>query len=442
MVVSPGRIWDDRMGTTVEVVLKRQLGMRVLFMTSLYPPYFVGGAELSCQSHADGLQKRGHEVFVLTSEWGVEKRVVEGNVYRFLNYDRTRLGLGGKKGSSAPFQLRRRYDQLRRALALSKNYNVARSVVVTVQPDVAYVWHMGSVSISPILAAQDLGIPVIIRLPDYWLAQLRTELCLESNPIKKWYRAVLSGLGGFKRLDTRHMLANSLALMQSYIQAGFPADSMQVIPNGVPSDLLLNANELADLPSSGKKGDIRLLFAGRLTDLKGPDVAIQALAFLIAELGVSQAYLDIIGEGPKEYESQLQNMVKCLGLEHKVSFIGKLDHMQLIERYTQYDVLLFPSRWAEPFGKCVIEAMARGLPVVATNRGGLAEIISDGYNGLLVPPDNPMEMAKAVKRLQSNLELTKRIRCNALVAIQTKYSLERIVEQIEAYLQTAVLEKM
>ena len=77
---------------------------------------------------------------------------------------------------------------------------------------------MGCVSISPILAAQDLGIRVVIRLPDYWLAQLRTELCLEPNPLKRRYRAVFSGLGGFGRLDTRHMLPNSRALMQSYVQ--------------------------------------------------------------------------------------------------------------------------------------------------------------------------------------------------------------------------------
>jgi glycogen(starch) synthase len=411
--------------------------VRILVMTSLYPPHFRGGAELSCQSHAEGLQKRGHEVFILTSRWGIEKRSVVGNIYRLLNYDMTSLDSGCTKDLHDPLRLRRRYDQFRRAVSLSKNYNIAQSVVATVQPDVAYVWHMESVSISPVLAAQDSGIPIVIRLPDYWLAQLRTELCLEPNPLKRWYRAVFSGLGGFNRLDTRHMLPNSLPVMQSYLRAGFPAESMHVIPNGVSSDLLLDLDELSAHPVPSQNGDVRLLFAGRLVSAKAPDVAIQVLAYLVAELGVRQARLDIIGEGAEEYSRQLRDMVTRLGLDNRVSFLGKMGHSQLLERYAEYDVLLLTSRWEEPFSRVMLEAMARGLPVVATNTGGTVDVISDGYNGLLVPSDNPMAMAQAVTKLLTNPELTQSIRVKALARIRAKYSLERIVEQVEGYLQTA-----
>ena len=87
----------------------------------------------------------------------------------------------------------------------------------------------------------------------------------------------------------------------------------------------------------------------------------------------------------------------------------------------------------------MVEAMARGLPVIATNTGGPAEIISDGKNGLLVPPDNPMAMAQAVNSLLSNKELALEIRRNALTTMREKYLLERIVEQVEEYLQTVGL---
>jgi glycosyltransferase involved in cell wall biosynthesis len=295
---------------------------------------------------------------------------------------------------------------------------------------------MGLVSISPILAAQDMGVPIVIRVPDYWLVQLRTELCEESNPIKRWYRAVFSGLGGFNRLDTRHLIMYNQEFMQSYLQAGFPRESMHVIPIGLPLDLILDNNELSCFPLADQNGDFRLLYAGRLNSSKAPDVAIQALSFITGEMGIRRARLDIIGEGPEDFERKLRDLVTRLGLGERVSFVGKVDFPKLLELYTQYNALLFPSRWIEPFGRSVIEAMARGLPVVATNHGGPAEIISDGENGLLVPPDNPVAMAEAVKKLLLTPELTQRIRCNALATIRAKYSLESIVEQLEAYLET------
>lgn len=411
-------------------------------MTSLYPPHFIGGAELSCQGHAELLEKRGHAVYILTSQWGLERRAVQGNVYRLLNYHHADPGAENRKDFGGPLRLRRRADQLRRAFTLRKNYDLARPVVAATQPDVAYVWHMQAVSITPVLAAQDLGVPIVIRLPDYWLAQMRTELCLEPNPLKRWYRAVFTGLGGFARLDTSHMLPNSGVVMQRYLEAGFAADSMQVLPNGLPSNLVPDADALPALPPSVQPGAIRLLFAGRLVSLKGPDIAIRALAHLIGQLGVGQARLDIIGEGPKEYVHELQDMVRVLGLEEKVSFVGRIDHSELLERYTEYDVLLLPSRWPEPFGRVMLEAMARGLPVVAANTGGTPEVISDGDNGLLVPPGEPLMLANAVKRLAQDPVLAHRIRYAALESVREKYVLERIVEQLESYLQMVLSKRV
>lgn len=421
------------MGTVPQDFPAKWVSVRILVLTSFYPPYFRGGAELSCQNHVEGLQARGHQVFVLTSQWGVEPRTVVGNIYRLLDYDRTNLtsDCAGELGGS--LRLRRRYDQFRRALSLSKNYDIARALIATVEPNVVYAWQLAAVSIRPALAAQDRCIPVVFRLPDHWLAQLRTEICLEPNPLKRWYRAVLSG--GFDHLDTGHMLPNSHALMQVYLQAGFSASSMHVIPNGVPADLLLDLNDQSAVPSLYPNRDVRLLFVGRLVSDKGPDVAIRTLGILMENFGYQRARLDIIGEGSREYEARLRDMVIRLGLEESVAFVGRLEHSKVIELYSQYDILLFPSRWVEPFGRSMLEAMARGLPVVATNRGGPAEVIVDGKTGLLVPPDDALAMAMAVKRLLLDSELTQTIRCNALATLRREYSLERIIGQVEDYLQ-------
>lgn len=411
--------------------------MRILVLTDLYPPHFRGGYELRCRDYVEELVNRGHEVFVLTSRWGLGKDKVEGNVYRLLHFDPIYFSLPPKKNPSDPLRLRRRYNQLKWAFACRRNYGITREIVANLKPDIAYIWHMGHVSISPVLAAQDQGIPTVFDLCDYWLSELKRELCLEPNWLKKRYRAAIVGLGDFGRIDLKHILVCSRSLMRSYIELDFSEQNITVIPCGVPSHLILDISDLPNLPPKNKD-EVRLIFAGRLVPQKGIDVAIEALAHLVGETGIRHIRLDIIGAGQDNYVRQLQNMVIALDLEDRVQFVGKLEPQQLHERYAEYDVLLFTSRWAEPFGVTILEAMARGLPVIATNRGAASQIISDGENGLLVPPDEPVMLANAVKRLAQNPALAQKIRCTALHTVRENYTLERIVDQTEEYLETVL----
>jgi glycosyltransferase involved in cell wall biosynthesis len=311
-------------------------------------------------------------------------------------------------------------------------------VLAEVRPDVVYAWRMGGVSIAPLLAAQDRGLPVVLRLTDYWLKRLRVEISLEPIAVKRIYRAALLGLGGFGRLDTSMMLPNSRTLMQSYVQAGFSAESMEVVPNGVRADLVLEIGQLRRLPTLSEGREVKLLFVGRLSQEKAPDIAILALHKLIAELGCPQARLDIIGTGAEGYEAQLRDMARNLGLADKIRFVGHIEHNQLLECYLLYDALLFTSRWEEPFGRVVIEAMARGLPVIATNRGGPTEVIANGENGLLVPPDDPLTLAKTVKRLFENPALAERLRRSARETLLEDYDLDRFIGRVEQHLEAAI----
>jgi len=131
----------------------------------------------------------------------------------------------------------------------------------------------------------------------------------------------------------------------------------------------------------------------------------------------------------------LHDMVIDLGLDKRVTFLGRLEHQELLVRYTEYDVLLFTSRWMEPFSVTLLEAMARGLPVIATNVGCVPEIISAGENGLLVPPDEPRAIADAVRTLLQDPALAQKIRYAGLNTVRERYAHERIVDQSEEYLQ-------
>lgn len=410
--------------------------MRILVLTDLYPPHFLGGYELKCQLHVEELTRRGHDVHVLTSRWRAGKGTSDGNVHRLLHFSPFNENLRRKGGIPGPLRLCRRYNQLEWAFGCRRNYSVTHRLVTALKPELAFIWNMGDVGISPVLAAQDQRIPTVFRLGDYWLADLKYELCLQPSPIRRRYRAAILGLRHFDRLDLGHMLVVSRALMEKYAKLGFPEQSITVIPNGVPSHLILHPDDLPCLPLDTEQ--IRLVQVGRLAPEKGVHVAIEALAELVREVGFNNVHLDVIGTGPEEYVLQLRDMSSSLGLDDHVEFLGFLEHRQVLECLVQYGAVLIPSLWEEPLAGMIAEAMARGVPVIATYRGGSPEIISDGENGLLVPPGDPVMLANAVERLIQDPGLAQRIRYAGLKTVRERYTHERLVDRVEEHLQMAL----
>jgi L-malate glycosyltransferase len=142
----------------------------------------------------------------------------------------------------------------------------------------------------------------------------------------------------------------------------------------------------------------------QLSPWKGQATAIQALK-LLCEEGID-AHLLLIGSAKfiarstrfdnQSYLASLHKLVTDAGLEHRVSWLGEREDVP--ELVGALDVLLLPS-WEEPFGRALIEAMALGVPVIATNVGGPSEILNDGREGFLLPPREPQAWAQAARRL-------------------------------------------
>jgi len=255
-----------------------------------------------------------------------------------------------------------------------------------------------------------------------------------TNPIKRKYQAVITGLGDFSQLDTRHILAVSTSHKQIFVENGFLEQNINVIPRGVRSKTILPVGLLNNIPHNNDS-KVMLLFVGRLVPEKAPDVAIRALAILRKSYGVDNIFLDIIGEGTSEYVSTLKNMVSDLRLEQAVNFMGHIEHSSVLDLYSHYTVLLFPSRWSEPLGATILEAMARGLLIIASKRGGPLDVIRDEENGLLVPVDDTGKMAEAIYRIIQNPGLAHKLRLAALKTIHEEYRLEKIVDRMTEYFQ-------
>jgi glycosyltransferase involved in cell wall biosynthesis len=192
-------------------------------------------------------------------------------------------------------------------------------------------------------------------------------------------------------------LVVSDALRDALAAGGVSLDRARIVPAGI---------DLPALPLAARRPwRRRLLYVGRLSALKGVDVAIAALAHL--PRGTT---LEVVGDGAPAYRSELQRLARRLGVDERVRFRGPQAPSEVAAAYGTADAVLFPARWEEPWGLVPLEAMARGTPVVATGTGGSASYLRDGVNALLVAPDAPDALAAAVRRLECDAGLRDRLR--------------------------------
>jgi len=146
--------------------------------------------------------------------------------------------------------------------------------------------------------------------------------------------------------------------------------------------------------STSGSGSLNVGYVGRLEEHKGVDVLLDAV------LNEPKWKVRIVGDGPSAEALR----VKASVLGDQVSFVGFVSSEQLAELYQSFDVVIVPSLstpgWTEQFGRVAIEAMATGVPVIASDSGALPEVIGDA--GLLVPPGDAAQLRRALNLLASN----------------------------------------
>lgn len=200
------------------------------------------------------------------------------------------------------------------------------------------------------------------------------------------------------RLVDRHVCVSEAVARFSIEQGKLPTDKVVVIPNGVDADLFRTASP-ADLTEFGIPPDSRtVLFVGRLDPQKGPIDLLRAFARL--SQGRDDVHLLMVGEGP--LRGEVEASVESRGLSGRVHLAGWRDDVPRLMKAA--DCLALSSHW-EGMPNVVLEAMAAGLPVVATNVDGVAELLDgegkSGERGLLVPAGDHDSLARAIERTLS-----------------------------------------
>jgi glycosyltransferase involved in cell wall biosynthesis len=291
------------------------------------------------------------------------------------------------------------------------------------KPDVGHV-HNWFPLFSPSIykAHAEAGIPVVQTLHNYRLGcaagnyRRDNQPCnacrpLHSGPavMHRCYRGSLSGSLAWKRMADRnwkdgtftdqvdHYIAPSREVARRHEQMGLPADRISVIPNASVGPL-----DGRNLLSWDKREGV--VFLGRLVPEKGAEVLLKAWKQFLSANPAKVPSLKIIGTGPEE--ARLKREYSHL---EGVHFAGQVDRQEVDRQLSSARLLVFPSRWAEPFGLGVIEAMAAGCPVVATKLGGPAELVSHGEDGILVPPDDIGMLADSIHSLTKDPDMFARM---------------------------------
>ena len=161
--------------------------------------------------------------------------------------------------------------------------------------------------------------------------------------------------------------------------------------------------------------------AGRLIELKGIEYLLRAAEELRHDFPALR--VEIAGEGPER--TKLEEQVQQSGLGDHVRFLGWIDNIS--EVLTGWDVFVMPSL-EEGLGNAALEAMAAGLPVVASSVGALPEVVEDGTTGWLVPPRDPAALALHLRLLLSNRELRQRMGAAGYARVRDHFSLAQMVE--------------
>lgn len=370
----------------------------ICMIVSLFYPW-AGGAERQAQQLASHLVDKGFEVCVLTHRLPGLKAyedIVGVPVYRVLT-----LGRGGLAAISYVL------SSLLWLLKYGKKYRIV------------HCHRAESPAIIGIFAKLLYGKKVVVKISGGDLDLLRQSV----------RRRLLSSADVLVAL-TGEMRAR-------LINHGFSDAKISIIPNGVDTDLYTpplyemkrSLREKLALPMEHKLA----IFVGRLNPVKGLDTLIYAWRRVSRSMDRNDIRLLILGEGPEE--SFLKELTGQLGMEKKVVFLGRRDN---VVKYLQSaDVFVLPSL-SEGLSNALLEAMACGLAVVATDIAGNNEVVVHRKNGLLVPPRDPGTLAKTLLTVLQEEELAEELGEEARRTVEEGYSLEKITERyVELYASLA-----
>jgi glycosyltransferase involved in cell wall biosynthesis len=399
--------------------------MRILNVTETYAPFLeFGGPPVKVHALAQRLAQRGHQVSVLSADWGMEKRLPA--LAPELHAERSpfgwRLTENGVQAIYLPTWLRyhtvswnpavKRYCRAR-----LQNFNVVHifGLYDLLGPAVADICRVN-------------GLPYVVEPIGMFLPIVRNFM------LKRMYHLLL---GGPLLRGASALIATSEQEVEELAAGGLTREKIVLRPNGVAAPPIWPVpgtfRAAHGIPREAKL----VLFLGRLSAKKSPDLLLNAFAQLPERLGGNVVHLSFAGPDEGGVRARLEQVSAKLGVTSRVHFTGPVFGDAKWSAYRDADVFVLPSQ-NENFGNTAAEAVASGTPVVVTQQCGIAPLLRDRA-GLVVPHDTNA-LAQALTRMLVDRQLFERLHVGCQV-VAAELGWDAPVSQMEELYATLVTAK-
>lgn len=362
--------------------------MRILIFSTAYLP-FVGGAEIAVKEITDRLGDEIHFDLItarLSKNLPKIERVGNVNIYR--------MGIGVPLLDKLllPF-----WGALRVLKLQKKNhYSAYWCIMATFASGAAYIANWFQKKVPIILTLQEGDSEEWLRYRWLGLLDLSWRLALKR---------------------TKKLTAISTYLLSRAKRLGYEGPAY-LVPNGVDIQKFYN-------PTPKSLGnELILITTSRLNVKNGIADVIESLKFL-----PENVKFKILGAG--ELESKLKSLTRELDLENRVEFLGLVSPDKIPHYLHGADIFIRPSL-SEGMGNSFIEAMAAGLPVIATPVGGIVDFLKDGETGVFCHPNDPKSIAAAVERILADQDFAEVLKNNALRMVREKYDWDLIAREMKS----------
>lgn len=396
---------------------ERVLNMRIACLSRITLAHQTkGGMEVHLQTTAEGLARLGHDVTVYTtaSDTGERIAVLGGIPHYFLDAPAGRYRPAWARASQQ----------------VVKEMRHSHSVDI--------LWGQGAGAEAVAQLPRHQRPPLVTLLHGTFLGELRSRVRnLHST------QSVALALLMLWRFITwhnhiqraEHVIVLTSLEEQTLRRWFHNLPPITVIPNGIDVDLFA--------PDRAARRQVRLqlnipqhthliIAVGRLVRAKGMHLALACLQ----DPKIQDTHLLIVGTGREE--QNLGRLANALGVHDRVHFTGYVERTELPAYYSAADLFVMPTLCNEGLPLTLIEAMACGLPSVATDIGGISTVIDQHENGILIPMGDRGAMVNAIDQLLNNPEYSYEVARNARAKAVSRYSLERMVRDIEDVLKQTV----
>lgn len=376
---------------------------RILIFSLTYYPTFVGGAEVAVKEITDRISSDDIIFDMITIGDGRMKaqgsiindqaeRISNVNVYRVLS------GIGLVQKLLFPFVAYRKALQLQ----AEHGYHAVWAIMASYGGFAAHLFKHKNPHIPFLLTIQE---------GDHFERR--------AGVLKHLFKKI------FKSADAIQAISNYLAEWSTSMGATCPID---VIPNAVDMNLFtktLSLEERTRLCKSinKKDDDIILIHTGRLVEKNAVADIVSALQYLPEQIRLLQVGSGVLIE-------DLKILVSDLKLESRVTFVDYVPHDKMVSYLKVADIFIRPSL-TEGLGNSFLEAMAAGIPVIATPVGGIPDFLIDGETGLFCEVHNPKSIAQKVEKLIKDKESREYIVGRARAMVEKKYQWESVVEKMK-----------